>query len=67
MNNEENKMTLEKFREKYKFAKNMDVEDIKSFILFFIVTLLKMSMNGKDGVDEIMEDMRETIMKEKDN
>ena len=61
-------MTLEQFKEKYKFEKNMDEKDIRNLMLFITMLLLKISIGGKDdddeeGVEAFLEDAKDIMRK----
>ncbi len=63
-------MTLEEFKIKYKFAKNMDEKDIKHLMLFVTMLLLKIVMRTNDddddeGVEAFIEDAKSMLMRDR--
>jgi hypothetical protein len=56
-------MNLEKFKEKYSFAKNMEKEELKEMMLFLLILLFKMSLSldKEKSIEEFFTDIRNAI------
>jgi len=59
-------MNIEEFRNKYKFAKNMDLNDMKHLLMFFMSAMLSITIDDKSLMEDFFGDVKKVIH-EKDN
>lgn len=57
-------MTLEQFKEKYNWSKNMSNQDMKDLLVFFVMLQLKMSLErNATNFEEFLNDFKCVITK----
>ena len=55
------KMTLEEFKVKYKFAKNMDESHVRELMMFLMMFMMRLGSGDGEEAKEIMDEMMSVI------